>query len=68
MDILLYLISIALTLGFLGLGTFMWTLKSNQYEDLEGAVHRILIGDEDKSEDIWPKSNLFASKSPIYQA
>jgi len=51
MDILLYLIPIALILGVIGLTAFLWTLKNNQYEDLDGAAHRILIDDvSDKSE------------------
>lgn len=47
MDILLLLIPLALLLGLIGLAAFLWTLKNNQYEDLEGAAHRILIDDED---------------------
>lgn len=47
MDILLYLIPIALLLGLLGLGAFFWSVKSKQYDDLDGAAHRILI-DEDE--------------------
>jgi len=44
---LLYLIPISVTLGAIGLAAFMWSLRSGQYEDLEGARHRIL-GDEDR--------------------
>lgn len=47
MDILLYLIPIALTLGLIGLIGFLWTLKSGQYDDLEGAAHRILLDDDE---------------------
>jgi cbb3-type cytochrome oxidase maturation protein len=47
MDILLYLIPLALLLGAIALGGFFWSLKSKQYEDLDGAAHRILIDDED---------------------
>ncbi|MGE0754329.1 MAG: cbb3-type cytochrome oxidase assembly protein CcoS [Alphaproteobacteria bacterium] len=46
MDILLILIPVALLLGLIGLAGFMWALRSNQYEDLDGAAHRILIDDE----------------------
>lgn len=49
MDILLYLIPIALSLGLVGLIGFLWTLKSNQYDDLEGAAHRILLDDDDEA-------------------
>lgn len=44
---ILYLIPIALFLGLLGLGAFIWAVRSGQYEDPEGAANRILI-DEDK--------------------
>ena len=43
-----YLIPVALALGAAGLATFMWSLKSGQYEDLEGAAERILSYDGDK--------------------
>jgi cbb3-type cytochrome oxidase maturation protein len=46
---LLYLIPVALFLGGLGLAAFIWSLRSGQYEDLEGAAHRILFDDEDSS-------------------
>ncbi len=46
MDILLFLIPIALFLGIIGLVAFFWALKNKQYEDLEGAAHRILIDDD----------------------
>jgi cbb3-type cytochrome oxidase maturation protein len=41
-----YLIPVALVLGALGLAAFMWSLRSGQYEDLDGAAERILF-DED---------------------
>ena len=44
----LYLVPIALSLGLAGLATFMWTLKSGQYDDLDGAAERILLDDADK--------------------
>lgn len=46
MSVLEYLIPLALLLGFGGLMFFVWTIHSGQYEDLEGAAHRILIDDE----------------------
>jgi len=46
MSNLLFLIPVALGLGLLGLVAFLWALKSNQFEDLDGAAHRIL-DDED---------------------
>ncbi len=56
MSVLIYLIPVALFLGLLGLGAFVWSLKSGQYDDLEGAARRILIDEEkdqknDKKQD-----------------
>ncbi len=47
MDILLYLIPAALLLGLLGLGAFLWALRSGQFDDLDGAAQRILFDDEE---------------------
>ena len=47
MDVLLWLIPAALGLGLLGLVAFLWALKSGQFDDLDGAAHRILFDDED---------------------
>ena len=46
MNILLYLIPLALLLGLLGLAGFLWALRSGQFEDLDGAGERILFDDE----------------------
>ncbi len=46
MNVLAYLIPIALTLGIIGLAGFLWALKSGQYDDPEGAANRILFDDE----------------------
>lgn len=51
MSVLEYLIPLALFLGLCGLIFFIWTIRSGQYEDLEGAAHRILI-DEDGSKPL----------------
>lgn len=47
MDVILYLIPAALLLGLLGLGAFLWALKSGQFDDLDGAAHRILFEDDE---------------------
>ncbi|KUL93852.1 cytochrome oxidase maturation protein Cbb3 [Bosea sp. WAO] len=46
MSPLLFLIPIALTLGALGVLAFLWTLRSGQYDDLDGAAERILLDDD----------------------
>ena len=42
MNILLFLIPAALALGGIGLFAFLWSLRTGQYEDLDGAAMRIL--------------------------
>jgi cbb3-type cytochrome oxidase maturation protein len=49
MDAFLVLTVAAIALGALGVALFFWTLKSGQYDDLDGAAERILIDDEDDS-------------------
>jgi len=48
MSILIYLIPIALFLGALGLAAFLWSMKSGQYDDLDGAAWRVLDDGDDK--------------------
>ncbi|MFK7840394.1 MAG: cbb3-type cytochrome oxidase assembly protein CcoS [Bdellovibrionales bacterium] len=49
MSVLIYLIPIALLLGLIGLVAFIWTLKSGQYEDMDGAAQRVLLDDDEKN-------------------
>ncbi len=46
MTALIYLIPAALFLALLGLGAFIWTVKSGQYDDMDGAKWRIFIDDD----------------------
>jgi cbb3-type cytochrome oxidase maturation protein len=43
MSSLIYLVPLALLLGGAALAAFLWSLRSNQYEDLEGASQRIFL-------------------------
>lgn len=47
MNILTYLIPISLILGGVGLLAFVYTVRSNQYDDPEGDARRILSDDWD---------------------
>ena len=47
MNVLSYLIPISLTLGAVGLVAFIYTVRSNQYEDPEGDSRRILSDEWD---------------------
>ena len=48
MNTLIFLIPIALFLGALGLGAFLWSLKSGQYDDVQGAAWRVLDDGDDR--------------------
>ncbi|MDA0961991.1 MAG: cbb3-type cytochrome oxidase assembly protein CcoS [Proteobacteria bacterium] len=47
MSVLSYLIPISLVLGGVGLLAFVYTVRSNQYDDPEGDSRRILSKDWD---------------------
>jgi cbb3-type cytochrome oxidase maturation protein len=47
MEVLVILVPLALALGLVGLLGFLWSLKSGQYEDLDGAAARILSNEDD---------------------
>ncbi|HMM64544.1 MAG: cbb3-type cytochrome oxidase assembly protein CcoS [Mesorhizobium sp.] len=51
MSSLVFLIPLALLLGGVALGAFFWSLKSGQYDDLDGAAERILFDDEEERQD-----------------
>ncbi len=47
MEILTYLIPASLLLGGIGLGAFLWAMKTHQFDDPEGDANRILTKDWD---------------------
>ncbi len=49
MEVLIYLVPVALLLGLTGLAAFLWSLKNGQYDDVEGAALRVLRDDDLKS-------------------
>lgn len=56
---LLYLIPVALALGFCGLCAFLWALRSGQFDDMDGAAGRILFEDAEPPRP--PKDNVRSS-------
>jgi cbb3-type cytochrome oxidase maturation protein len=50
MNVLIYLVPLALFLGLLGLVGFMWALSRGQFEDLEGAGWRAISDDDLRDE------------------
>ncbi len=47
MDIILMLIPAALLFSIVALLVFRWSVKSDQYDDMQGEAYRILMDDED---------------------
>ncbi len=45
MNVLVVLIPVSLLLGAVGLIAFIWTVKSDQYDDDQGNAARILLDD-----------------------
>ena len=48
MDMLVFLIPVAILLGLTGLVAFVWAVRSGQFEDPDGDAARILTDDEDR--------------------
>lgn len=48
MSSLVFLVPLALLLGAVALGAFLWSLRSGQYDDLDGASERILLDDNEQ--------------------
>jgi cbb3-type cytochrome oxidase maturation protein len=46
MEVLVFLVPLAITLGALGLAAFLWSLRNGQYDDLDGAAWRAIMDDE----------------------
>ena len=47
MDVIYGLIPLMIIIGLVMVVVFFWTVKSGQYEDLEGDSSRILMDDDD---------------------
>jgi cbb3-type cytochrome oxidase maturation protein len=54
MEVLVFLVPLALMLGLLGLFGFLWSLRNGQYDDLDGAAWRAIADDEPVSEKLPP--------------
>jgi cbb3-type cytochrome oxidase maturation protein len=52
MEILVFLVPLALMLGLAGLAAFLWSLRSGQYDDLDGAAWRAIADDDDETRSL----------------
>lgn len=67
MDVIYGLIPLMIGLGLIGVIIFIWSVRSGQYDDLEGDANRILMDDDDpllpenqqkkKSDSVWPDAD-----------
>ena len=46
MNVLVFMVPLALALGLTALFAFLWSLRNGQYEDVEGSAIRILSNDD----------------------
>ncbi|MFZ5734223.1 MAG: cbb3-type cytochrome oxidase assembly protein CcoS [Pseudomonadota bacterium] len=46
MNVIVFLLPIALGLGLAGLGAFVWSLRNGQFDDLQGSAIRALLDDD----------------------
>jgi cbb3-type cytochrome oxidase maturation protein len=51
MEVMVILVPLALGLGLVGLLAFLWSLKSGQYDDLEGAAWRAIADDDEPARE-----------------
>jgi len=42
MNVLVFLVPLALFLGLVGLAAFLWSLRNGQFDDMDGAAFRVL--------------------------
>lgn len=67
MDIIYLLLPVALIILLIIIGIFFWAVRSDQFEDLEGPAHRILMDDDagdDTNTDTKNSSDKSEQKTP----
>ena len=62
MEILYFLIPIAIALVVVMIAGFLWAVKSGQFDDLEGPAHRILM-DQDEPREPVPRATTKRKRS-----
>ena len=56
MDVIYILLPVALVIVIIIIAIFYWAVRSDQFDDLEGPAHRILMDDDDSEHKIIKKS------------
>jgi cbb3-type cytochrome oxidase maturation protein len=62
MEILYLLIPLAVGLMAIAIAFFLWTVRTGQYDDLEGPAHRILMDDDDPMIPVNARANKKVEK------
>jgi len=52
MEVIFLLIPLALILLVVIIGLYLWSIKSGQFDDLEGPAHEILMDDDEPMEKL----------------
>lgn len=60
----LFLVPISLIMGLVGLLAFMWALRNEQYDDLDGAAERILHAEDRPLSDDCPIAKTSSETAP----
>jgi cbb3-type cytochrome oxidase maturation protein len=54
MDILYLLIPLSVVLAIAIGAAFWWAVRNDQFEDMEGPAHRLLLDDDDRAQPVPP--------------
>ncbi|MBT8120728.1 MAG: cbb3-type cytochrome oxidase assembly protein CcoS [Gammaproteobacteria bacterium] len=63
MDVIYILLPVALVIVIIIIAIFLWAVRSDQFDDLEGPAHRILMDDDDSERKI-NKTSPPSDKAP----
>ncbi|WP_297813309.1 cbb3-type cytochrome oxidase assembly protein CcoS [uncultured Methylophaga sp.] len=50
MEVIYGLLPGMLLLGIIGVAVFFWAVRNGQYDDMDGAAHRVLLDDDELPE------------------
>ena len=50
MEVIYGLLPGMLLLGIVGVAVFFWAVRNGQYDDMEGAAHRVLMDDDEPAD------------------
>lgn len=65
MDVIFFLIPLALLLLISAIAAFLWAARSGQFEDLEREAHRILFDEDMKKTAAEDSANRKAQQKPL---